>query len=656
MNKDGKQRRIPENHTKKSGRRKYEICGICMCAAVAGIFPFAAWTEMSFVSAAEEPWYMDENHVAEKGSVSLGNGGASITVRGNKGQPLEGKRFEIFQLFYAENSKHGESVNYTFNPQYRTALQSAVARALNERDGSALKASEITEYQTVDYIQSLNTNQTEGAHAAQKQEGAYSDFRYFVERVRSEIKDMDLKGEYIYVAGTNADNSVKITGLAYGYYILDEISDYDSEGREWFASSLCMVDTANPAAEIEIKSDYPRIIKKAKEDDNVDAIGDEGWNDIADYEIGQTVPYRFVSSICNMNGYHSYYYAWHDRMDEALTFKNDRESVQITISDGKKEYVLTRDEYRVITEGEKLDSGDTFLIEVPDIKAVIDREFDRKDSLGHNDYTGLTVTLTYEAVLNDLAADHTGRPGFENSVRLEFSNDPDGEGEGKTGYTPWDTVVCFTFRLNGLKTNNQDAALENAKFRLYSDSSCKYEVYVKQKNQGGSGYIVINRDSTGGNDHTGGSIPEEAVEISSDQDGRFVIYGLDQGVYYLKETQAPDGYRRLEDPVAITVAPVYTDERNSYAAGESEGKNILRTLEMTAHIRTFYEGEYSDNQVDLNADPGDGTGELKIVNQTGSRLPVTGSAAMPVLIGTGSVLIVTAAVLGRKNRREEKKG
>ena len=39
----------------------------------------------------------------------------------------------------------------------------------------------------------------------------------------------------------------------------------------------------------------------------------------------------------------------------------------------------------------------------------------------------------------------------ENDVRLEFSNNPDSNGEGSTGYTPWDTVVCFTYKLNGLK-------------------------------------------------------------------------------------------------------------------------------------------------------------------------------------------------------------
>ena len=52
-------------------------------------------------------------------------------------------------------------------------------------------------------------------------------------------------------------------------------------------------------------------------------IGNDGWNDIADYEIGQTVPYKYESRVPNINGYDTYYYAWHDCMDEALTFHED---------------------------------------------------------------------------------------------------------------------------------------------------------------------------------------------------------------------------------------------------------------------------------------------------------------------------------------------
>ncbi|MCR0385270.1 cell wall anchor protein, partial [[Clostridium] innocuum] len=93
---------------------------------------------------------------------------------------------------------------------------------------------------------------------------------------------------------------------------------------------------------------------------------------------------------------------------------------------------------------------------------------------------------------------------------------PDADGVGKTGETPWDTVVCFTYKLNVSKVNDHDAPLKDARFRLYSDADCTKEVYLKRTPDG---YNVINRDAVGGNDHDGGTQPKEAVEIVTPLDG-----------------------------------------------------------------------------------------------------------------------------------------
>ena len=86
-----------------------------------------------------------------------------------------------------------------------------------------------------------------------------------------------------------------------------------------------MVNTANPDVFINIKSDFPVIQKQILEDDSRGSIGSDkdGWNDVADFEIGQTVPYRYLTYVPNMNGYSSYYFSMRDRMDEALTFNPD---------------------------------------------------------------------------------------------------------------------------------------------------------------------------------------------------------------------------------------------------------------------------------------------------------------------------------------------
>lgn len=618
-----------------------------LCTRCTGLPVHAAETEITAQNTGD--------YLVTNGYVSFGQGSASITISGNSGQPLSGKRFEIFRLFDAENSVSQESVNYTFCAKYQAALKAVAARALNKRDGKNLTAAQITEYMVIDYIQSLNSSPSEGAQVSQTPEGRYSAFRYFVEDVRTEIKNSGISGDFVYVQSTLSDNTLSINGLPYGYYLVDEVSSQDSEGGDWFASSLCMVNTANPEASIHIKSDYPEIIKKIQEDDSQSAVGNAGWNDIADYEIGQTVPYKYESTISDMNGYQSYYYAWHDQMDEALSFRADKRTTKIVITQKGQTYTVKDTEYNIVTTASELEERDTFLIEIPDIKKIADREFNHKDTAGHNDYSGMRVTLTYEAVLNEKAADKTGRPGFENHVRLEFSNDADSDGSGKTGYTPWDTVICFTFKLEGLKTNNHGLPLEDAVFRLYSDPECKNEVYVKSKTGSASdrGYLVINRDSVGGNDHTDGTKPVDAAEIRSGKDGIFTIYGLDAGTYYLKETDAPDGYRLLLDPVVLTVKPSYTADRNNYIAGEGATEETLQKLEVTAHMKAFYDEVYHEDKVNLDTDMEDGSASIQIINETGSRLPVTGSYTMLLLIGGGSILMLTALTAGRKKNRNQ---
>lgn len=575
-------------------------------------------------------------HAAETGMqsgvINFGRGTASITIQGNTGQTLIGKRFNIYKLFHAENSAHGESVNYTFNSEYKTALQNLVGKALLKTP------SQVTEYEVIDYIQTMNSNEVEGADASQTLEGRYSDFRYFVEDLRDEIVRLGNTSDTVTVTSVSNNNSIQIAGLEYGYYIVDEVSD--NEGTH-SASSLCMVSTANPNASVNMKSDYPSVVKKIQEDDHKDSIGNNGWNDIGDFEIGQIVPYKFESNVPNMNGYHTYYYAWHDVMDDALTF--NKNSVSISISNGTKDYVLKADEF-IISENT---DGETFKVEIHDLKEIVDREFDNMDALGHNTY-GQTVILTYNAILNDNAANDTGRPGFENDVRLEFSNDPDVTGEGNTGFTPWDTVVCFTYKLNVLKTNNHDQPLENAKFRLYSDTDCTEEVYVKKAE---NGYHVINRDTSGD------TTPDNAVEMSSQEDGTFIIYGLDQGIYYLKETDAPDGYRAILDPIVLTVEPTFTADRNNYVKGDGATEKTLQNLEYSAYIKQFLSGTYTENHNTLETDVKEGSGNLTVINQVGTKLPVTGSSAMLVLLTLGAgVMLVAKAIPSEKKKSHKKPG
>ena len=580
-----------------------------------------------------------------RGVANFGEGSAKITIKGNEGQSLVGKKFNVYKLFNAENSAKNESINYTFNPLYENAIKKVVAADMTAK-GKQTLANNVTEYMAIDYINNTyNTHRVEGALTPQELESRTTGYRVFVEKLRDEIKAQNLDTPVVHVADVKGDNSIDIANLSYGYYIVDEITNVKGQHS---AASLCIVNTANPGSSIDIKSDYPTVTKKIKEDDAYANEANNRWNDIGDFEIGQTVPYKYTSVIPNINGYSKYYYAWHDKMDSALTF--NKNSVKITI-DGKRgnqavSYTLQPSEFKV-----NLAVGDeTFVVVINDIKEIIDRNFNNKDKTGDNIY-GQTVTVTYDATLNDTAAKKTGRPGFENDVRLEFSNNPDSDDNGTTGFTPWDTVVCFTYQLDVLKNNDHNLNLANAHFRLYSDAQCKNEVFVKHTPEG---YNVINRDSVGGKDHTGGTAPKDAVEMTSKADGTIVIFGLDSGKYYLKETKAPAGYRLLKDPIEITLTATMTNNRDSYVKGSGATSSILSKLDAKAHVKTFYDGIFTTKDNVLATDVAKGTANITVINKVGVKLPVTGTPAL-MLITIGGVALMAAGIVFSKKKGKNNK-
>lgn len=574
------------------------------------------------------------------GIATVGDGPAVILVKGKKEQKLQGKSYQLYQLLYAENAQHGESINYTINPLYEHALKKVVAKELSKK-GQTVTEKELTEYQVIDYIKSLDHSTIEGIGENNVQ-GYCSEFRFFVEKIRNQIFDAKLPAQEIRATSIKADDSFEIKGLKYGYYLLDEITSV--EGLDT-AASLCMVGTASPKSIVHVKSDYPSVIKKIKEDDKFSSptITDkEGWNDIGDYEIGQDIWYKFVSQLPNINGYEHYYYAWHDKMDSMLTLNKD--SIQIVIqgkdqNNNDKNYTLLQEEMVVDSTP---DTGDSFCVSVSDIKKIVDREFPLKNQKNEYPY-GQKVIVIFSARMNDTVVESTGIKAMENDVRLEFSNDPDCANSDSTGFTPWDTVVCYTYALDIKKMNDKNQFLEGATFRLYSDLECTHEVYVKKGNRG---YIVINSDSTGGKK------PEDAIEMKSDAQGALLITGIDSGVYYLKEMKAPSGYRPLKEPIEIKVKAIFTEDRDSYVKGDGKSGKTLKKLEAHAKITSFYNGTVKEENQELKTDHSLGKVNLTVLNQIGKELPVTGNSATLLMVLLGSGLMSYAII--RKSKKKKK--
>ena len=95
------------------------MAGVMLLSGMAPVIPGIALQELVPIVKAE-----DKSPIYTQGGVAvLGNREAVITIKGNEGQNLVGKKFRIYQLFLSENARDGESVNYTWNPNCEAALK-----------------------------------------------------------------------------------------------------------------------------------------------------------------------------------------------------------------------------------------------------------------------------------------------------------------------------------------------------------------------------------------------------------------------------------------------------------------------------------------------------------------------------------------------------
>lgn len=379
-----------------------------------------------------------------------------------------------------------------------------------------------------------------------------------------------------------------------GYYlILDNGAGY--------ATSLCQLKTTagTGTITISVKGDYPTVEKKVEEDDTyrLDEGYGEGYNDAADYSIGETVPFSFYSSVPNMTGYDAdnpYKYVFHDEMSAGLTF--DPQSVVVRINGA----VVDGTDYQVIQN--PANDRCTFEIQIADLT-----------QLGT---AGQSIQVSFNAALNENAV--IGIVGNPNEVHLEYSSNPYDDSETKT--TEKDKVVVFTFDTKINKViKDTDTKLAGAKFRLYADATAEQE--IKLVDLGNSVYRVdMDADAT-----TAGA------EIVSDGTNNMVIQGLDTGTYYLVETDAPAGYNQLAAPIQIDLVATYTDRQNWDGI---ETTTILTKLP--------------------NLDAGNNEIITTVENSTGSLLPETGGTGTMMLYVLGTALMAGGVFfLTAKGKKKE---
>lgn len=392
---------------------------------------------------------------------------------------------------------------------------------------------------------------------------------------KSDREKLDVVEKYAKLDSTpvaTITNGATYSAVA-GYYLIKD-KDNTVSGADTYTTYIVKV--VNDVT-ISPKGNVPSFEKKVKDtNDTTGATSD--WQDSADYDIGDKVPFKLEGTVAsNYADYKTYYFAFHDQAEDGLTF--DDTSVKVYV-DGTE----INTDYNVVTS---TTDGDTFDVVFDNLKDIADVKANSK------------ITVEYTATLNDKAA--LGSKGNVNKAKLEFSNNPNeqqtGVGKPKTGETPWDNVIVFTYQVVVNKVKADNTALTGAEFTLEK----------------------VLKDGT-----------KETVTVVKNTEGTtFTFKGLDDGDYILTEIKTPATYNTIE-PIEFTV----TADHNIAWNGEARD-TILTSLSgnVTSGTATFT----------ASADKSELT--TNVVNQSGATLPGTGGIGTTIFYVIGGLLMAAAAVL-----------
>ena len=415
----------------------------------------------------------------------------------------------------------------------------------------------------------------------------------------------------------------KINSLEDGYYFVTEASFSDPVDNAYTKFILQVVDNVTVTA----KTDKPAIALKVKE--NNDATYHDTWNDAADYNITNSVPYRIVSIVPDMTYFDTYYYQITDTISSGSTYDTGSAKVYYVPTGSTTMYDL---ETSTLTGagGTQLTSGFTtaatgtgFTVTFNDLSAT-----SGVPALGDG-----YIVVEYTAKLNSNAV--VGNPGNPTEVYLTYSNNPNNADGTGTGVTPKDEVVVYTFTLPMNKVDNATPAnaLTGATFAIFTTEAAATAAATNPLNT--ANFDNALKFSSG----SAGSYTRDAsgsYTLASNSSGAYAISGLDQGTYYLVEIAAPAGYNRVTTPITVVIA-------SSYNAGS------LSSAYVNGHIP-----DLTNDQL-IGATVNGGT-QLTVVNQAGVTLPETGGTGTKAFVVGGLALILLALILviARKRSASQK--
>lgn len=237
--------------------------------------------------------------------------------------------------------------------------------------------------------------------------------------------------------GMDTVSASKSIQVAAGYYLFKDTTTGIS-GNTYIAEVVGNVS-------IKAKNSHvPGFEKKLKDTNDTEGTTTD-WQDVADHDIGDKIPFKLEGTVpADYDAeYTSYYFAFHDEEEAGLTFNKD--SVEVYVDDTK---ITAGFEVKTSTN-----DGCSFEVVFSDLKAIKDV------------HAGSKIRVEYTATLNENAV--IGGNGNLNKAQLEYSNNPrDKDSRDKT---VWDNVVVFTYQVvvnkyaNSVEENNK---LPGADFTL----------------------------------------------------------------------------------------------------------------------------------------------------------------------------------------------
>ena len=422
-----------------------------------------------------------------------------------------------------------------------------------------------------------------------------------------------------FLSGTHTDCSTKddsgnykISGLSAGYYLVKDKGNTLQDTNDFYTAYLMKVVadvTATP------KGEKPTLEKQIQNNNT----GEWSTTGNVAFQLGDTVNFCIITSVPDVSRYpDGYTYIVHDTMTVGFTSKvtTDNTSVSIVIDNDPTD-TLAGDYYTIVLNPHG-DTGETshFDLTIDISKAIADGKLQPGDKL----------YINYAAVLNEKADVYQiGRYANTNTAQLEYSNNPNGEGTGKT---PESKVNAWTFPAIISKVDGKDNAktLEGAKFVLsrnpnlkVSDMQCDengvptnttdlIQLFAPADQTSTAQYDIATAEQVDAGEHI-----TYVIELGSK-----TLAGFGEHAYYLYETKAPDGYNLLSEPVKFTF---HSSATNDFVAGDPAWITL------------------NDSAIKL-------TGmQFEIANNSGATLPETGGIGTTLFYVIGALLVVGAGVL-----------